>query len=248
VKPPNKIDGVSVVAQLKGATEAVHEALYWHYPHYANQGSRPGGAIRAGEYKLIEYYENNRRELFNVKSDISESRNLAAEKPDVVKKLAAQLESWRNEVGALMPTENPDYVPNPQAADGTITLPARTAEVHGIMLRYEPLPHKDTLGFWVNEHDYAMFEFTVKQPGKFLVEALQGCGGGQGGSVVEFTVGDQKLELTVQDTGGFQAFKAREVGEMTIDKAGRYTLEVKPKSKAAAAVMDLRQVVLKPAR
>jgi hypothetical protein len=244
--PPEKIDGESILPLLKGSMEKVHDALYWHYPHYANQGSKPGGAVRAGDYKLIEYYENGRRELFNVKADISESRNLAAEEPEIVKELAAQLDAWRKEVGALMPTPNPEYVPNPQDKDGTITMHARTAEVHGVMLRYEPLPHKETLGFWVNERDYATFEFTVKEPGEFVLEALHGCGSGQGGSVVEFGVGEQKLEMTVEDTGGFQSFRPREVGKISIDKPGRYTLIVKPKSKAKAAVMDLRRVVLRP--
>jgi arylsulfatase A-like enzyme len=247
IEPP-KIDGKSIIAQLNGSTEPVHEAVHWHYPHYANQGSRPGGAVRAGEYKLVEYYENNRRELFNVKKDIGESRNLADDLPEVVERLAAQLDAWRKDVGALMPTANPDYAPNLQAANGSITIPARTAEVHGVMLRYEPLPHKDTLGFWVNERDYATFEFTVKSPGQFKIEALQGCGAGQGGSVVEFSVGDQKLELTVEDTGGFQNFRPREVGIVEIEKPGRYTLKVAAKSKAKSAVMDLRQVVLRPVK
>lgn len=246
--PPDKIDGRDICPQLKGSTENVHDALYWHYPHYANQGGKPGGAIRAGDFKLVEYYENGRRELFNVKQDISESRNLAAEQPEVVKDLAAKLDAWRKEVGALMPTPNPDYTPNPQEKDGVITMHARAAEVHGVMLRYEPLPHKETLGFWVNEQDYATLEFTVKEPGQFTLEALQGCGTGQGGSVVEFSVGDQKLEMTVEDTGGFQSFKPRDVGQIAIDKPGRYTLTVKPKSKANAAVMDLRRVVLRPVK
>jgi arylsulfatase A-like enzyme len=247
-RPPEKIDGHNILPQLKGSTEQVHDALYWHYPHYANQGSKPGGAVRAGDFKLIEYYENGRRELFNVKADVGESRNLAAEQPELVKQLAAKLNEWRKEGGALMPTRNPEYVPNPEDKEGTITMHARTAEVHGVMLRYEPLPHKETLGYWVNEQDYATFEFTVKQPGEFLIEALQGCGTGQGGSVVEFSVGEQKLEMTVEDTGGFQSFKPREVGKLSFDKSGRHMLTVKAKSKAKAAVMDLRQVVLRPVK
>ena len=78
------------------------------------------------------------------------------------------------------------------------------------------------------------------------MEVLQGCGRGQGGSEVEFAVAGQTLKLTVEDTGGFQNFKAREIGNVTLDKPGRYTLVVRPNTKAKAAVMDLRQVVLKP--
>jgi len=240
-----KVDGVSLVPLLKGG-ELKREALYWHYPHYANQGSRPGGAVRAGNYKLIEFYEDGRRELYDLKKDVSESQNLIADKPEVAKELAAKLDAWRKDVGAKMMTPNPDYVPNPQAKDGTITLPGRTADVHGIQLRYEPLPHKDTLGFWTRADDWASWEFTVTKPGTFAVEVLQGCGKGQGGSEVDLAVGEQALTFTVEDTGHFQNFKARAAGTVKIDKAGRYTLTLKPKKKAAAAVMDVRSVTLKP--
>ena len=75
---------------------------------------------------------------------------------------------------------------------------------------------------------------------------LQGCGKGQGGSEVEVSVGQQILGFTVEDTGHFQNFKAREIGKLTLDRPGRYTLTVKPKKRAAAAVMDLRSITLKP--
>ena len=78
------------------------------------------------------------------------------------------------------------------------------------MLRYEPLPHKNTLGFWTQADDWASCEFTVTKPGTFTVEVLQGCGKGSGGSEVEVAVGEQTLTFTVEDTGGFQNFKARE--------------------------------------
>ena len=141
---------------------------------------------------------------------------------------------------------NPDYVPNPQAADGSVTLPARTAEVHGTQLRYEPLAHKNTLGFWVRAEDWASWECTIARPGVFTVEVLQGCGKGQGGSDVHVSIGGQALTFTVEDTGHFQNFQARVIGTVTLDKAGRYTLTVRPTKKAAAAVMDLRSVTLRP--
>ena len=242
-----KPDGIDLVPLLKGA-KVDRGDLYWHYPHYANQGSKPGGAIRSGNYKLIEFYENGRRELFDVVKDVGEGRNLIEEKPDIAKDLADRLAAWRTEVGAKMPKPNPDYVPNPQAKDGTILLHSRTAEVHGAMLRYEPLPHKNTLGYWVNKDDWASWEFTVATLGTFTVEVLQGCGKGQGGSEVEVTVGGQVLKFTAEDTGHFQNFKARDIGTVKIDQAGRHTLAIKPKTKAASAIMDVRQVTLKPAK
>jgi arylsulfatase A len=128
-----------------------------------------------------------------------------------------------------------------------VTLPARTAEVHGTQLRYEPSPHKNTLGYWVRAEDWASWEFTITRPGLFTIEILQGCGKGQGGSEVEVSVGGRSLRFTVEDTGHFQNFKARTIGTVALDKPGRYTLTVKPKKKAAAAVLDLRAVTLKPA-
>jgi hypothetical protein len=139
---------------------------------------------------------------------------------------------------------NPGYVPNPQAADGTVTLPAKTADVHGVQLRYEAQPHKDTLGFWTRADDHASWEFTLQKPGTFRVEVLQGCGTGQGGSTVEVTVAGQSLAFAVEDTGGFQNFKVSDVGMVRLDKPGRYTLEVHAKTKAKNAVMDLRAVRL----
>ena len=169
------------------------------------------------------------------------------DKPQVADDLAGRLAAWRQRVGAKMMTPNPGYRPNPQAADGTVTLHARTATTHGVQLQYEPLPHKDTLGFWTRADDFATFEFELGKPGTFAVEVLQGCGKGSGGSEVELSVGDAKLTFTVKDTGGFQAFEARTVGTVAITTLGRHTLTVKPLSKTGPAVMDLRRVVLKPA-
>lgn len=245
VKSEAKADGVSIAPLLRGEP-IIREAIYWHYPHYANQGGRPGGAIRAGDLKLIEFYETGRRELFDVRRDLGERQNLAAERPDVVKQLAAKLGAWRGAVGAQMMTPNPRYVPNPQSADGTVTLPAKTADVHGVQLRYEAQPHKDTLGFWTRTDDSASWEFQVTKPGAFRVEVLQGCGAGQGGSTVDVSVAEQSLSFTVEDTGGFQSFKALEIGTIRLAKPGRYTLVVRPATKSKNAVMDLRLVRLIP--
>ena len=249
-QPPElKLDGVSLAPVFKGE-KLTPRPIFWHYPHYANQGSRPGAAVRFKDFKLIEYYEDGRRELFNVKTDISESRNLIGDPTvnAVPMALTEALDKWRKEVGAKIPTANPDYKPNPPNKDGVITMHARTALVKGVMLRFEPLPHKNTLGFWINKDDYATFDFTAEKPGTFTVEVLQGCGKGSGGAEVEIAVGDEKFTFTVKDTGGFQAFEARDVGTLKIDKAGMHTLTVKAKTKPGPAVMDLRQIVLKPAK
>ena len=246
-------DGVSLLPLLKQSGTIAREALFWHYPHYANQGSKPGAVIRSGEWKLVEFYEEGRRELFHVAKDVSESNNRAEQEPDRVRDLSEKLAAWRKSVGALMPEPNPNYTPNPQAKSGEIVIPARTADVRGSMLRYEPMPHKNTIGFWVRVEDWARFEFTVTQPGKFELEGLIGCGNGSGGSDVRFEIAPsdsdaepQTLSYVVKETGGFQAFVPTPLGEVTLDKPGRYELRVKAIKKPNVAVMDLRQARLIP--
>ncbi len=240
------VDGENLEPLLKERRSLPSRSLYWHYPHYANQGSRPGGAIRDGDWKLIEFYDTGRRELFDLGRDFKESTNLADKQPEKVKELAGKLAAWREQVGAQMPTPNPDYSPNPQAENGVVTLPAQTAEVHGTTLRYEPLAHKNTLGYWVRADDWASWEFDLKKPGTFTVNALAGCGKGSGGSLVEFSVADQVLKLTVPVTGGFQKFEPMDLGRVTILRAGRHRIEVRARSKPGPAVMDLREIKLIP--
>jgi arylsulfatase A len=218
--------------------------FYWHYPHYSNQGGHPGAAIRDGNWKYIEFYDTGRQELYDLARDISESRNLMAEQPDLVKQLAKKLADWRTETKAQMMTPNPDYTPSPQAKDGSILLEAKWAEVTGVQLRFEPLPHKNTLGYWSMKDDFATWEFTVTTPGTFDVTITQGCGKGSGGAEVEFTCGEQVLKHTVKDTGGWQKFEEFKIGQLKIEKAGRYTLKVAAKTKPGAAVMDLPKILL----
>jgi len=110
-KPQQHIDGMSFAPLLKGAKSLGRKAIYWHYPHYGNQGGSPGGAVRVGEYKLIEFYEDNHVELYNLKNDIGEKNDLAKEMPEKAAELVAMLRAWRIEVDAQMPTPNPNYKP-----------------------------------------------------------------------------------------------------------------------------------------
>lgn len=108
-RPEQHLDGVSLVPLLKGSGVPGRDAIFWHYPHYGNQGGAPGGAIRAGEWKLIEWYEDGKLELFHIKDDIGEKRDMAAEQPQRVRDLAARLRAWREKIGARMPSPNPAY-------------------------------------------------------------------------------------------------------------------------------------------
>ncbi len=104
--PAQPIDGSSLVGIFKDAQQSLNrEAIYFHYPHYHH--SIPGGAIRVGDWKLIEFFGDQGLELYNLKEDIGEQNNLAAEHPEKAAKLQGQLASWRKEVGARMPTINP---------------------------------------------------------------------------------------------------------------------------------------------
>jgi arylsulfatase A-like enzyme len=104
--PEQHKDGVSLVPLLKGGT-LPPRSLYWHYPHYGNQGGFPFGMIRDGDLKLIEWYEDSSVELYNVSKDIGEAHNLASKEVDKAKELQMKLAQWRKSVKALMPTENP---------------------------------------------------------------------------------------------------------------------------------------------
>ena len=105
------VDGVSLVPLLRQAGEPRRDALYWHYPHYSNQGGRPGGAVRQGQYKLIESYEDGKLELYDLREDVGEANDLARRLPEKTAELHRLLREWRTAVQAQMPSPNPEYVP-----------------------------------------------------------------------------------------------------------------------------------------
>ena len=104
--PPDakqKLDGISILPVLKDPKARVNrDTIYWHYPlkrrHFL--GGRSGGAILQGQWKLIEYFSTGKLELYNLKDDLGEKNNLAAELPDKVKLLRTALSTWRKQVGA----------------------------------------------------------------------------------------------------------------------------------------------------
>ncbi len=132
-----------------------------------------------------------------------------------------------------------------QAADGTIALRAAEAAVHGSKARYESGGGKDNIGYWTDPADWASWEFTVTKPGAFSVEIVQACAAGSGGDYT-IAVGDQKLEGKVKETGDWAKFATEKLGTVALDKPGRYTLAVRPKGKTGEAVMNLREITLRP--
>lgn len=123
-KPDEKIlDGQSIFPVFTSSGSIPERPLFWHFPIYLEGGNketqdtvfrtRPGSAIRLGDWKLIQYFENNDVELYNLKDDISEKNNLAESNPEKAKELLRMLEKWRKETNAPVPTElNPEYQPN----------------------------------------------------------------------------------------------------------------------------------------
>ena len=104
--PKQHVDGVSMVPLLKGGKIA-RAPLFWHYPHYGNQGGAPFGAIRDGDWKLIEWYEDGSLELYNLRNDIGEKNNVIKAEQARGKELHEKLIAWRKETKAVMPTPNP---------------------------------------------------------------------------------------------------------------------------------------------
>ncbi len=87
------------------------QAIYWHYPHYGNQGGTPGSAVREGNFKLIEFFEDGRLELYDLREDPGERRNLADRDPDRARRMQRLLAEWRTAVAARIPQPNPAYRP-----------------------------------------------------------------------------------------------------------------------------------------
>jgi arylsulfatase A-like enzyme len=284
------LDGESLMPLLRGESLPAR-TLTWHFPNYTNQGGRPAGAIREGDWKLVEQFEDGSVELFNLAEDEGETKNLATAEPARADDLRRKLQAWRASVGARMPAPNPEFdaglhrrlyvdqdpsrlvaaataaatapewqawreamnsavkgrKPSVTPAVGDIRLHAKDARIHGQTLRYELQPNKNTLGYWTNAADWAEWKFEVPTAGVYEVEVQQGCGKGSGGAEVAVEIGDQVLKFTVEETGHFQKMSGRIIGEVELAK-GKHSLAVKPRTKPGAAVMDLRRVVLRPAR
>ncbi len=102
-------DGLSIVPLLEETGVPKREAIYWHYPHYSPQGGTPSGAVRAGDYKLIEFFEDGHVELYNLKDDIGEKNDLAESMPEKTKELHKMLLDWRKRMDAKLPSPNPSF-------------------------------------------------------------------------------------------------------------------------------------------
>ncbi len=107
--PEQHCDGVSLLPTLKGEASFDRGAIFWHYPHYSNQGGAPGCSMREGDWKLIEFFEDNRLELYNLEDDISEEYDVGDEYPERRDDMHLKLSEWRKSICAEIPKINPSY-------------------------------------------------------------------------------------------------------------------------------------------
>ena len=102
------MDGVSLVPLLKG--KAINERpLYWHYPHYGNQGGEPSSIIMEGDWKLIHYHEDKRNELYNLANDIGEQNDLIAKENNRAQQMRKKLNTWIKQTNAQFPKPDPQF-------------------------------------------------------------------------------------------------------------------------------------------
>jgi arylsulfatase A-like enzyme len=103
-----RMDGLNITPALRGK-KLPRRALYWHYPHYSPQLGRPAAAVRQGDYKLIRFFEEERVELYNLRSDIGEAQDLTKVEARRAAEMNAALSAWLRDTGAKLPTPNPAY-------------------------------------------------------------------------------------------------------------------------------------------
>jgi len=111
LRPGQHVDGVSLLSLLEGAGRLAEREIFWHYPHYSNQGNTPAGSVVLGDWKLIEFFETGKAELYNLAEDVSEQQDLSASRPEIARDLVGRLRAWQREVEAKIPEPNPDWPP-----------------------------------------------------------------------------------------------------------------------------------------
>jgi len=109
LRPGQHMDGISLKPILEGEKLKKERPLYWHYPHYGNQGGNPSSIIREGDWKLIHYWEDDTDELYDLSNDKEEQNNLVGQQPEIAGRLSDKLLQWLEDVGANMPEPDPQY-------------------------------------------------------------------------------------------------------------------------------------------
>ncbi|WP_442508677.1 sulfatase [Novipirellula sp. SH528] len=146
--PEQHVDGVSLVPAIQGKPMK-ERTLYWHYPHYGNQGGEPSSIIRRGPWKLIHYYEDGHNELYKLDADPGESSDLSLQMPVTTERLSSQLKAWLLHVNARIPSPDPHYdskATEARAIRYQTELKNRLEREHAAMLRPDWTPNADWWG------------------------------------------------------------------------------------------------------
>ena len=109
LRPEQHVDGVSLMPLLRQTGTLNREAIFWHYPHYSNQGGGPEAAVVSGNWKLIEFLDDNHSELFDLATDVGEKTDVSGSHPDETSHLVALLQHWQSDVAAKFPKPNPHW-------------------------------------------------------------------------------------------------------------------------------------------
>ena len=108
------LDGIDLTPLLTGNNTLPERPIFWHYPHYSNQGGKPGAAIRLGNFKLIEFFEDQHTELYDLSADVGEQNDLSATYPEKCEEMTVLLHRWQEQVQAEGMDLNPGYDPGYQ--------------------------------------------------------------------------------------------------------------------------------------
>lgn len=109
-QPQDHCDGVNLLPTFSGEA-LTRDAIFWHYPHYGNQGDSPACAVRMGSWKLIEHFEDGKLELYDLLQDPGEAHDCAAKRPQETRELHRRLVAWREDVAAAIPVANSNWRP-----------------------------------------------------------------------------------------------------------------------------------------
>jgi len=156
-RPSQHADGVSFRSVLEDPATNARDAIAWHYPHWFRPHSKrdvfePAGALREGRWKLLEFFEDGRAELYDLGADPGETKDLAGEHPERVQRMRGELAKWRKETGAQMPTAKPEIVPGNVLTDFSVT-PSEPPNEGILFVNHEPESRSGHLGHALVETD-----------------------------------------------------------------------------------------------
>ena len=236
-----EIDGKTLLPLLKaGGGESPHEYLFHQWTRVRPEADK-NWAVRDRRYKLVN------GELFDLQADPGESKNIAADHPDVVKRLRGEFERWFADV-----TGGRDYARVPievgRADENPVELDVTWAETAGAAKRVKPSYNRyirDHVTDWTDAGDSIRFAIDVTRPGNYEVRLSYGSHPADAGSAFRVSVGDAHVDAKVRATAGREVFRPQRVGTLRLDRPGPATLEIKPLDLKGRELMVLHKVWLR---